>query len=89
MNQRLFSALLAWRCVVRQHGCHGANLRLRDANGTIVLSDKPLGADAVTYAVPKAAGVRTTRSVALPADERRHHRRPCGHAACGLNWSGR
>lgn len=42
----------------------------RDANGTITLSDKPLGPDAVTYAVPKAQGVRTTKSVATFAGGR-------------------
>lgn len=36
----------------------------RDANGTLVLSDKPLGPGAVTYAVPGGTGVRTTRRVA-------------------------
>ena len=36
----------------------------RDANGTLVLSDKPLGPGAVTYAVPGGTGVRTTRPVA-------------------------
>lgn len=39
----------------------------RDANGTLVLSDKPLGPDAITYAVPGSGGVRTTRRVAAPA----------------------
>lgn len=39
----------------------------RDANGTLVLSDKPLGPGAATYAVPGGSGVRTTRPVAKPA----------------------
>jgi soluble lytic murein transglycosylase-like protein len=33
----------------------------RDANGTLVLSDRPLGKDAQTFAVPRATQVRTTR----------------------------
>lgn len=39
----------------------------RDANGTLTLSDKPLGSGAVTYAVPGGSGVRTTRRLAAPA----------------------
>jgi hypothetical protein len=35
----------------------------RDATGTIVLSDRPLGEGAVTYAVPGASAVRTTTHV--------------------------
>ncbi len=55
----------------------------RDANGTLVLSDKPLGPGAVTYAVPGGSGVRTTRHVADAAGgdiddlidrHARHHR---------------
>lgn len=37
---------------------------LREANGTLVLSDKPLGAQARTFAVQGAATIRTT--VAIP-----------------------
>ncbi len=33
----------------------------RDANGTLVLSDRPLGPDARTYAVPGAESIRTTQ----------------------------
>jgi soluble lytic murein transglycosylase-like protein len=36
----------------------------RDANGTLVLSDRKLAAGATTYAVPQAAGFRATRPVA-------------------------
>jgi soluble lytic murein transglycosylase len=36
----------------------------RDANGTLVLSDRPLGAGARTYPVPSTGGIRVTR----PAD---------------------
>lgn len=36
----------------------------RDANGTLVLSDRKLDASATTYAVPEAAGVRSTRPAA-------------------------
>ena len=71
MNQRLFSALLALAMCCATTTVATAQIYVsRDANGTIVLSDKPLGADAVTYAVPKAAGVRTTRSVATFAGGR-------------------
>jgi soluble lytic murein transglycosylase-like protein len=35
---------------------------LRDADGVLILSDKPLGDGAQTYAVPGTSGVRTTRA---------------------------
>jgi hypothetical protein len=35
----------------------------RDASGTIVLSDRPLGEGAVTYAVPGTSAVRTTTPI--------------------------
>jgi hypothetical protein len=35
----------------------------RDPNGTLVLSDRPLGEGATTYALPGASGVRVTRQV--------------------------
>jgi soluble lytic murein transglycosylase-like protein len=38
----------------------------RDGNGTLVLSDRRLDADATTYAVPNSPSMRTTRPV--PAD---------------------
>ena len=41
----------------------------RDASGTIVLSDRPLGEGAVTYAVPGASAVRTTTPLELPAED--------------------
>jgi soluble lytic murein transglycosylase len=34
---------------------------LRDANGTLVLSDRPLGAGALTFPVERTTGIRTTR----------------------------
>jgi soluble lytic murein transglycosylase-like protein len=36
---------------------------IRDDRGTLVLSDRPLGAGAVTFAVPETTAVRTTREV--------------------------
>lgn len=39
----------------------------RDANGTLVLSDRKLDAGARTYAVPGAQAVRATRPVARPS----------------------
>lgn len=57
----------------------------RDTNGTLVLSDKPLGPGALTYAVPGSQGVRTTRAVSPAASDieglidqhaRRHSVRP-------------
>lgn len=57
----------------------------RDGNGTLVLSDKPLGPGAVTYAVPGSLGVRTTREVSAARGDiddlidehaRRHQVRP-------------
>lgn len=35
---------------------------LRDANGTLVLSDKPLGEGALTFPVENSAAIRTTRA---------------------------
>jgi soluble lytic murein transglycosylase-like protein len=40
---------------------------LRDANGTLVLSDRPLGPGARTYAVPGSPSLRTTSEVRGPA----------------------
>ena len=41
----------------------------RDANGNLVLSDRPHeGAEVRTFAVPKAASVRVTRSISARAD---------------------
>jgi hypothetical protein len=39
----------------------------RDANGSIVFSDRRLGPNAVTYSVPGTSGVRTTRALTTPA----------------------
>ncbi|HEY3162611.1 MAG TPA: lytic transglycosylase domain-containing protein [Vicinamibacterales bacterium] len=36
----------------------------RDVNGTLVLSDRKLDEGAMTYTVPEAAGIRTTRTAA-------------------------
>jgi len=42
----------------------------RDANGNLVLSDRPRdGAELKTFAVPKASNVRVTRSIAARADQ--------------------
>jgi hypothetical protein len=41
----------------------------RDASGTIVLSDRPLGEGAVTYALPGTVAVRTTAPVSPPEDD--------------------
>jgi soluble lytic murein transglycosylase-like protein len=42
---------------------------LRDPNGVLVLSDKPLGEGAQTFALPGASAIRTTsRATALPTD---------------------
>jgi soluble lytic murein transglycosylase-like protein len=58
----------------------------RDANGTLVLSDRPLDPSAVTYDVPRARDVRVTREPGAPAaasvdrhiveEARRHRLRP-------------
>ena len=37
----------------------------RDVNGTLVLSDRKLDEGAMTYTVPEATGIRTTRTAAL------------------------
>jgi hypothetical protein len=41
----------------------------RDANGTLVLSDRPLGEGAVTYAIRGSSAIRTTRQTSAPEDE--------------------
>src|SRR5262245_21920493 len=40
----------------------------RDANGTLVLSDRKIGANARTYEVPNSAGFRSTRPLTSLAD---------------------
>lgn len=40
---------------------------LRDSNGVLILSDKPLGEGAQTFALPGASGIRTTRPSQGPA----------------------
>ena len=65
MNQPFLRGLIALACVWATPSVATAQIYVsRDANGTIVLSDRPLGRDALTYAVPQAIGVRTTRAVA-------------------------
>src|SRR5216117_3492137 len=44
----------------------------RDANGTLVLSDRKLDPDASTFAVPDARGIRATRPVASRAGRERY-----------------
>ena len=44
----------------------------RDANGTLVLSDRKLESTAQTYAVPEAAGIRSTRPPASQALRERY-----------------
>jgi hypothetical protein len=47
---------------------------LRDANGILTLSDKPLGPGAQTYALPGVSGIRTTVPVTKrPTGERRRY----------------
>jgi soluble lytic murein transglycosylase-like protein len=44
----------------------------RDANGTLVLSDRKLDGTAATYAVPEASGIRATRPPAAQALRERY-----------------
>lgn len=42
----------------------------RDANGTLILSDRPLGPGARTFAVPRTSTIRTTTPSDTPSDGR-------------------
>ncbi len=65
MNQTLLRVFIVLACVWATTSVATAQIYVsRDANGTVVLSDRPLDGAARTYAVPKAIGVRTTRAVA-------------------------
>jgi hypothetical protein len=63
------ACLLALLCAVGGASPAGAQIyALRDASGTLVLSDQPLGPTAVSFPVPSARAFRTTRPVsATPA----------------------
>lgn len=53
----------------------------RDANGTLVLSDRKLDPDARTFAVPDARGIRATRPVVSRAGRERYEPIILEHAA--------
>jgi soluble lytic murein transglycosylase-like protein len=53
----------------------------RDANGTLVLSDRKLDQNARTFAVPDAPGIRATRPVASRATRNRYEPLIMEHAA--------
>jgi soluble lytic murein transglycosylase-like protein len=53
----------------------------RDANGTLVLSDRKLDAQARTFAVPDAPGIRSTRPVAARTVRNRYEPLILQHAA--------
>lgn len=53
----------------------------RDVNGTLVLSDRKLNDGALTYAVPDAPTMRSTRPLASPADDQRFEALVQEHAA--------
>jgi soluble lytic murein transglycosylase-like protein len=53
----------------------------RDANGTLVLSDRKLDQNARTFAVPDAPGIRSTRPMASPAARDRYEPLIMEHAA--------
>jgi soluble lytic murein transglycosylase-like protein len=53
----------------------------RDANGTLVLSDRPLDPSAKTFAVPSATQVRTTTPAPLPQQAAAYDRLIDDHAA--------
>lgn len=53
----------------------------RDGNGTLVLSDRPLAADARTFAVPNAPHVRTTKPAPAPQQTAGYDRLIDEHAA--------
>jgi soluble lytic murein transglycosylase-like protein len=57
---------------------------LRDANGTLVLSDRPLGAEARTFAVPRTTAIRTTRPAVVASVSKYHDLIENHAAAAGL-----
>ena len=63
-------ALAAVLCVAAATPARAQIYSWRDANGNLVLSDRPHeGAELKTFAVPKASHVRVTRSLAARADQ--------------------
>jgi soluble lytic murein transglycosylase-like protein len=81
------SVLLALVIVLAApYAAHAQIYVKRDERGVLVLSDQPLGEGALTFEVPKSAGLRVTRAADLSAVARyadvierhasRHHVRP-------------
>lgn len=64
MSSKLIRIVLATVAVTAATpiAAHAQIYTWRDASGNLVLSDRPQNAAALTYAVPSAAGIRTTRA---------------------------
>ena len=79
---RLVSArclLWAMSCLALAAPAHAQIYTWRDANGHLVLSNRPAGGTNYTYVVPQAASVRATRPVA-PARGREYDQLIADHA---------
>ena len=65
----LVTGLAMAACLAVAESAEAQIYTARDANGTLILSDRPLGGDARTFAVPNAPQVRTTKPA--PGPQRR------------------